>query len=39
MCELLVSDLDDDQADLVNGGAADQTTDGEEVVKKAKRKK
>ncbi|XP_054479944.1 transmembrane protein 237A-like [Anoplopoma fimbria] len=32
-------DLDDDQADLVNGDAADQTTDGEEVVKKTKKRK
>ncbi|XP_041637392.1 transmembrane protein 237A-like isoform X1 [Cheilinus undulatus] len=32
-------DLDDDQADLVNGDAADQMTDGEEVVKKTKKKK
>ncbi|XP_068446731.1 transmembrane protein 237A-like [Clinocottus analis] len=32
-------DLDDDQADLVNGDTADQTTDGEEVVKKAKKKR
>lgn len=32
-------DLEDDQADLVNGDAADQTTDGEEVVKKPKKKK
>ncbi|XP_068575572.1 transmembrane protein 237B [Cebidichthys violaceus] len=32
-------DLDDDQADLVNGEAADQTTDGEEVVKKPKKRK
>lgn len=32
-------DLEDDQADLVNGDAADQTTDGEEVIKKPKRKK
>ncbi|XP_034409367.1 transmembrane protein 237B-like isoform X3 [Cyclopterus lumpus] len=32
-------DLDNDQADLVNGDTADQTTDGEEVVKKAKKKK
>lgn len=31
-------DLEDDQADLVNGDAVDQTTD-EEVVKKNKRKK
>ena len=34
-----VSDVEDDQADLVNGDAADQYTDGEEVVKKSKRKK
>lgn len=27
-------DLEDDQADLVNGDTPDQTTDGEEVVKK-----
>lgn len=32
-------DLEDDQADLVNGDAADQTTDGEEVVRKPKKKK
>ncbi|XP_070786795.1 transmembrane protein 237B-like [Enoplosus armatus] len=32
-------DLDDDQADLVNGDAADQTTDGEEVVKKTKKRR
>ncbi|XP_030266164.1 transmembrane protein 237B-like isoform X3 [Sparus aurata] len=32
-------DLEDDQADLVNGDTADQTTDGEEVVKKPKKKK
>ncbi|XP_070711741.1 transmembrane protein 237A-like isoform X2 [Pempheris klunzingeri] len=32
-------DLDDDQAELVNGDAADHTTDGEEVVKKPKKKK
>lgn len=32
-------DLEDDQADLVNGEAADQNTDGEEVVKKPKKKK
>ncbi|XP_040029046.2 transmembrane protein 237A isoform X1 [Gasterosteus aculeatus] len=32
-------DLDDDQADLVNGDTADQTTDGEEVVKKSRKKK
>uniref|UniRef100_A0A3Q3XNS6 Transmembrane protein 237b n=1 Tax=Mola mola TaxID=94237 RepID=A0A3Q3XNS6_MOLML len=32
-------DLEDDQADLVNGDAADQTTDGEEVVKKPRKKK
>lgn len=34
-----VSDLEDDQADLVNGDAAGQTTDGEEVVRKPRRKK
>lgn len=38
-CNFMVSDLEDDQADLVNGDAADQTTDGEEVVKKPKKKK
>lgn len=32
-------DLEDDQADLVNGDTADQATDGEEVVKKPKKKK
>ncbi|KAK9524154.1 hypothetical protein VZT92_018015 [Zoarces viviparus] len=32
-------DLDDDQADLVNGDTADQTTDGEEVVKKPKKRR
>ncbi|XP_022616661.1 transmembrane protein 237B-like isoform X2 [Seriola dumerili] len=32
-------DLEDDQADLVNGDAVDQTTDGEEVVRKPKKKK
>ncbi|XP_034720816.1 transmembrane protein 237A-like isoform X2 [Etheostoma cragini] len=32
-------ELDDDQADLVNGDAADQTTDGEEVVKRTKKKR
>ncbi|XP_049919441.1 transmembrane protein 237B-like [Epinephelus moara] len=32
-------DLSDDQAELVNGDAADQTTDGEEVVRKPKKKK
>ncbi|XP_031707794.1 transmembrane protein 237A-like [Anarrhichthys ocellatus] len=32
-------DLDDDQADLVNGDTADQTTDGEEVVKKHKKRR
>lgn len=32
-------DLEDDHADLVNGDTADQTTDGEEVVKKPKKKK
>lgn len=33
------SDIEDDQADLVNGDTGDQTTDGEEVVKKLKKKK
>lgn len=33
------SELEDDQAELVNGSAAEMTTDGEEVVKKAKKKK
>lgn len=37
--KFMVSDLEDDQANLVNGDAADQTTDGEEVVKKTKKKK
>ncbi|XP_041822202.1 transmembrane protein 237B-like [Chelmon rostratus] len=32
-------DLEDDQADMVNGDAADQTTDGEEVVRKPRKKK
>ncbi|KAM6893444.1 transmembrane protein 237A-like [Xenentodon cancila] len=32
-------DLEDDQADLVNGHMGDQTTDGEEVVKKPRRKR
>lgn len=32
-------ELEDDQAELVNGDAAEMTTDGEEVVKKAKKKK
>ncbi|KAM6892620.1 transmembrane protein 237A-like isoform 2-T2 [Lycodopsis pacificus] len=32
-------DLDDDQADLVNGDTADQTTDGDEVVKKPKKRR
>lgn len=35
----MVSDLEDDHTDLVNGDTADQTTDGEEVVKKPKKKK
>lgn len=40
MCRFItLSDLDEDQADLVNGDAADQTTDGEEVVKKPRKKK
>ncbi|KAM4710774.1 transmembrane protein 237B isoform 2-T2 [Anableps anableps] len=33
------TDLEDHQADLVNGDTGDQTTDGEEVVKKPKKKK
>ncbi|MEQ2284561.1 hypothetical protein AMECASPLE_022988 [Ameca splendens] len=33
------TDLEENQADLVNGDMGDQTTDGEEVVKKAKKKK
>ncbi|XP_014905199.1 transmembrane protein 237B-like isoform X1 [Poecilia latipinna] len=33
------TDLEDNQADLVNGDTGDQTTDGEEVVKKTKKKK
>lgn len=37
--ETRISDLEDDQADLVNGDEADQTTDGEEVAKKPKKKK
>ncbi|XP_037617925.1 transmembrane protein 237B-like isoform X1 [Sebastes umbrosus] len=32
-------DFDDDQIDLANGDAADQTSDGEEVVKKPRKKK
>lgn len=32
-------ELEDDQAELVNGDTAEMTTDGEEVVKKAKKKK
>ncbi|CAN9498442.1 unnamed protein product [Ophioblennius macclurei] len=32
-------DLDDDQADLVNGDTADQTTDGEELVRKPRKKR
>lgn len=32
-------DFDDDQTDLANGDAADQTSDGEEVVKKPRKKK
>ncbi|XP_041835218.1 transmembrane protein 237B-like isoform X2 [Melanotaenia boesemani] len=32
-------DLDDDQADLVNGETGDHTTDGEEVVRKPRKKK
>ncbi|XP_069020092.1 transmembrane protein 237A-like isoform X3 [Embiotoca jacksoni] len=32
-------DLEDDQADLVNGDTADQNTDGEEVVRKPRKKK
>ncbi|XP_076022081.1 transmembrane protein 237B [Genypterus blacodes] len=32
-------DLEDDRDDLVNGEAADQVTDGEEVVRKTKKKK
>lgn len=39
MCWFLLSDLEDDQADLVNGDTADQTTDGEEVVRKPRKKK
>lgn len=39
MCRFLPSDLEDDQADLVNGDAADQITDAEEVIKKPKKKK
>lgn len=38
MCQLMLSDLEDDQADLVNGDAADQT-DGEEAVRKPRKKK
>lgn len=37
MCKFMVSDLE--EADLVNGDAEDQTADGEEVVKKLKKKK
>ncbi|KAM4560548.1 transmembrane protein 237B-like [Odontesthes bonariensis] len=32
-------DLEDDQADLVNGDTGDQATDGEEVVRKPRKKK
>lgn len=32
-------DLEDDQADLVNGDTADQTTDGEELARKPRKKK
>ncbi|XP_047432856.1 transmembrane protein 237B-like isoform X2 [Mugil cephalus] len=32
-------DLEDDQADLVNGDTADQATDGEEVARKPRKKK
>ncbi len=39
MCKSMLSDLEDDQADLVDVDAADQTTDGEEVVRKPKKKK
>lgn len=39
MCRFLPSDLEDDQADLVNGDAVDQITDAEEVIKKPKKKK
>lgn len=39
MCQFMLSDLEDDQADLVNGDAADQTTDGEEAVRKPRKKK
>ncbi|XP_019120640.1 transmembrane protein 237A isoform X1 [Larimichthys crocea] len=37
--DTIVSDLEDDRADLVNEDAADQNTDGEDVVKKLKKKK
>ncbi|XP_015232888.1 PREDICTED: transmembrane protein 237B-like [Cyprinodon variegatus] len=33
------TDLEENQADLVNGDTGDQTTDGEEVVRKPKKKK
>lgn len=39
MFRFMLSDLEDDQADLVNGDTADQTTDGEEVVRKPRKKK
>lgn len=39
ICQFMLSDLEDDQADLVNGDAADQTTDGEEAVRKPRKKK
>ncbi|TMS11690.1 Transmembrane protein 237B [Larimichthys crocea] len=37
--DTIVSDLEDDRADLVNEDAADQNTDGEDMVKKLKKKK
>ena len=39
VCVCVCADLEDDQADLVNGDAADQTTDAEEVVRKPRKKK
>lgn len=39
LCGLMYSDLDNDRADLVNEEAANQMADGEEVVKKARKKK
>lgn len=38
-CVLMCSDLDNDRADLVNEDAANQSADGEEVLKKSRKKK